>query len=96
MSYVGHVKFKAMRDDPDQYFDDVKVVNLDIIHHKCRGDKLIGDYKDYKTIKTEELICYPKKRRRLFCQLLLEIRNDLWGILGGILNKHFCNFIRKK
>ena len=25
ISYIDHVKYKTMRDDPDQYFDDVKV-----------------------------------------------------------------------
>ena len=31
MSYIDHVKYKTMRDNPDQYFDDFKVVNFDII-----------------------------------------------------------------
>ena len=46
MSYIDHVKYKTMREVPDQYFDDVKVVNFDITYHECRGDKLIGDCKD--------------------------------------------------
>ena len=25
ISYIDHVNYKTMRDDPDQYFDDVKV-----------------------------------------------------------------------
>ena len=40
-----------MPDDPDQYFDNVKVVNFGIIHHECHDDKLIGNYKDYKKNK---------------------------------------------
>ena len=82
MSYIDNVKYKTIRDDPDQYFDDVKVVNFDIIHHECNGDKLIGDYKDYKTFKTEDLSLYPKKRPRFFCQLLLEIKERTSGLDG--------------
>ena len=44
-----------MPDDPDQYFDNIKVVNFDIIHHKCCGDKLIDIYKGYNIIKNEGL-----------------------------------------
>ena len=35
MSYIDHVKYKTTRDDPDQYFDVVKVVNFDIIMYVC-------------------------------------------------------------
>ena len=60
MGYIDHIKYRTMRDDPDQYFHNVKVVNFGIIHHECRGDKSIGDYKDYQTIKYEDLNRYPK------------------------------------
>ena len=33
MSYIDHVKNKTMRNDPDQYFDDVKV-HLFFINNK--------------------------------------------------------------
>ena len=82
MSYIDNVKYKTIRDDPDQYFDDVKVVNFDIIHHERNCDKLIGDYKDYKTFKTEDLSRYPKKRPRFFCQLILEIKETTYGLDG--------------
>ena len=82
----------------------VMVVNFDIIHLECRGDKLIGDYKDYKTIKTEDLSRYPKKEAEVVLSAAFRNKkDDLWvkqdlivNILGRILNKRFCNFIRKK
>ena len=43
MSYIDHINYRTMRDDPHQYFDSVKVANFDIIHHECRGNKLIGN-----------------------------------------------------
>ena len=57
ISYIDHMNYRTMRDDPDQYFDNVKIVNYDIIHHKCHDDKLIGNYKDHKIIKSEDLSC---------------------------------------
>ena len=82
MSYIDNVKYKTIRDDPDQYFDDVKVVNFDIIHHERNCGKLIDYYKDYKTFKTEDLSRYPKKRPRFFCQLILEIKETTYGLDG--------------
>ena len=50
-TFIDHIKHKSMRDNPDSYFKNIGIVNFDIINHECRGDKLIGTYKDYKTIK---------------------------------------------
>ena len=55
-------------------------MSFDIIKDQCRGDKLVGDYKDYKTIKTEDLSHYPKKRPRFIWQLLLEIKDTTYGL----------------
>ena len=55
MSYIDCIKYRTMRDDPDHYFDNIKVVNFDIIHHKRCGDKLIDIYKGYNIIKNEGL-----------------------------------------
>ena len=51
MTYIDHTK----------YINNVKVVNLDIINRECHGDKVIGTYKDYKTIKSEHLTDYSKQ-----------------------------------
>ena len=32
---------------PDGYFEKVKYINFDLIHHKCRGDKLKHDREYY-------------------------------------------------
>ena len=52
-----------MHDDPDSYFKNVRVVNFDI-NQECRGDKLAGTYKDYKTMKNEHLTNYPKEEAK--------------------------------
>lgn len=55
MSCIDHLKYRSMRDNPDSYLKSVKIVNFDIINHECCREKLIGTYKDYKTINSENL-----------------------------------------
>ena len=55
-------------------------MNFDIIHHQCCDDNLIGDYKDYKTIKIEDPDGYPKKKPKLLCQLFLEKKERTYGL----------------
>ena len=35
----------------DSHFANAKVINLDIIHHECQGDKLNNPREYYQTIK---------------------------------------------
>ena len=39
MSYIDHMKYRSMCDNPNSYFSNVIVVNFDIINNECRGDK---------------------------------------------------------
>ena len=64
ISYINHLKYKEMSDNPNSYFNNVQVANFDIIHHECRGDKLKGTYKDNKTIKNEHLANNPKEEAK--------------------------------
>ena len=87
MSYIDHIKYRTMLDDPDQYFDKVKIVDFDIIHHECRGDKLIGNYKDYKTI--QELNRYLKEKIKVVLSAAFRNkREDLW-VKRDLMIKHF-------
>ena len=92
MTYIDHTK----------YINNVKVVNLDIINRECRGDKVIGTYKDYKTIKSEHLTDYSKQEAAVVLSNVfrnkkddLWIKHDLMIKLFGIISINwFCNFIR--
>ena len=94
MSYIDRIKYRTIRDDPDQYFDNVKVVSLDIIHHECCGDKLISNYKDYKTIKKEDLNCHPKGEAEVVLSaaffrlrwMLLTLLNTHASVTGAIVH----------
>ena len=68
-----------MPDDPDQYFDNVKVVNFSITHHECHDDKLIGNYKDYKKIKNEDLNCYPKGETEVALSVAFRSKRETYG-----------------
>ena len=64
-------------------------MNFDIINHKCRGDKLIGNYKDYKTIKNEDLKRYTKGEAQFVLSVAFRIkRDDLW-VKRDLMIKHF-------
>ena len=78
MSFIDHIKYGSMRDNPDSYFNNVKVVNFDIINHECHGDKLIGPYKGYKTIKSEHLTNNPKNDAEVVLSAAFQNRDDLW------------------
>ena len=87
MSYIDLIKYRTMLDDPDQYFDKVKIVDFDIIHHECPGDKLIGNYKDYKTI--QELNRYPKEKIKVVLSAAFRNkREDLW-VKRDLMIKYF-------
>ena len=48
--YFDHLKYQEMIKNPTYYLSRKKVVNFDIINHKCRSDKLEGSYKELKRL----------------------------------------------
>ena len=62
--YIDHLKYKRMLEDPASYFYRKKVVNFDMINHKCRGEPLEGFYKDYKTVKNSDFENFPKNEKK--------------------------------
>ena len=42
----------------DSHFSRAKVVNFDIIHHQCRGDKLDNPEQYHQTIYDKEFVNY--------------------------------------
>ena len=80
MAYFDHLDYKEMSDNPTKYFHDKKVINFDIIHHECRGDKLSNSYKHYKTVKANDLKNYPDKdKKETLSGVFRNVnRDDLW------------------
>lgn len=48
MTWYDDLKYDEFVSDMNGYFENVQVINFDIIHHLCRGDKLQNLEKYYK------------------------------------------------
>lgn len=98
MSYTDHFKYENMRDDPNSYFKNVKVVNFYIIHHECCGDKLVGTQKNYQTNESEHLADYAKKDAKVVLLAAFRKMRDDLRIKRELMMKNFgenfnCFFI---
>ena len=71
-----------MADNPTKYFLDKQIVNFDIIHHECCGDKLENSYKRYKTVKHEELKNYPPPKMKLYLASVETLNVTIYGSKG--------------
>ena len=89
VSYIDHRKYKEMRDDRDHYFKNVREINFDIINHECRGDKLQGTYKDYKTIKNENLTNNSKEEAKVVLSTAFRNERDDLRIKRDLMINHF-------
>ena len=56
MTYVNDLKYDNFVNDISCHFSRVKVVNIDIIHHECCGDKLQNSRQYYETIHNKDFI----------------------------------------
>ena len=54
-TYIDQIKYENFTRDRNLYLKNAKIVNFDIIRHACRGDKLNGIYKQYKTVVKNDL-----------------------------------------
>ena len=67
LSYLDDLKFENFMENPDQFFRNTKIVNFDIIHHECRGDKLEKSYAHYQTVFEDDFKNYIKRdKKKLF------------------------------
>ena len=51
MTYIDALKCKRFLENIDKHFENVEIVNFDLIHHRCRGNSLVNFAKYYKTVK---------------------------------------------
>ena len=50
LSYLDDLKYEQTVENPDKYFQNVKIINFNIIHHECRSDLLQNSFDYYYTI----------------------------------------------
>ena len=59
MTYIDRLRYEQFEENRDNYLNNIKITNMDIIHHECRGDPLEKDIKTYKTIVEKDLKQMP-------------------------------------
>ena len=68
-----------MSDDPDFYFKNKKVINFNMIHHRCRGNPLKKTVKEYKKVCSNDFKNYPKdEKNKVLFSIFRNKRDDLW------------------
>ena len=82
-------KYEKINNNKEEYFENAKIVNFDIIHNKCRKDTLKNTVEYYQTIKEENLNYIRKNDREEFISAAIKSeRNDV-NIARDVINKHF-------
>ena len=65
LTYIDQLKYSEFSLDLDK---EAEVVNFDIIHSKCRGDKQSLTDKDYQTVVSDDVKNMPQKGKKdRFC-----------------------------
>ena len=77
LSYLDDLKFEKFMENPDQSFRNTKIVNFDIIHHECRGDKLNNSYEHYQTVFKDNFKNYIKRDKKTVLSSALRNQNKL-------------------
>ena len=83
MTYIDHLKYREMADDPDHYFRNKTVINFDIINHQCCGDPLKKSIKEHKTVYNDHLRNYPENEKKKVMSAILEIKGMIFGSKGA-------------
>ena len=60
MTYFDDLKYNEFAKDADSYFENVKLINFDIVHHECRGGKLQNPEQYYKLIRNKDFENYEQ------------------------------------
>ena len=55
LNYLDQLKYEETLIDPDAFFQNVKVINFDIIHHLRRFDPLEKSYNEHFVVRKKGL-----------------------------------------
>ena len=73
-------KYREFSKDLDNYLKNKKVINFDMIHAQCRGDKREYSKKHYQTTVIDHVKKMPQKeKKRALGACLRSDRKDLYG-----------------
>ena len=80
--------------DPDNYFQKVKVINFDIIHHVSRGYPLEKSYDEHFLVKNKDFNTYDEKDKKTVTNSLFRSQNKTKQPLHAdkkLVKYHFKN-----
>ena len=83
-------KYKRIMEDKS-YFNNVKIINFDIIHHISRQDPLQRSIKHYETIYKENLKRAKEKDINYLVREAIKSKRSDLCIKKNVLSEHFKN-----
>ena len=88
MTYIDDLKYENFVHNMDSHFSQAKVVNFDIIHHQCRGDKLDNPEEYYQTIYDKDFVNYENHVRNEAVLSAIKFERDGIHFERDFLNRH--------
>ena len=79
MTYIDRLAYERFEEDRDNYLENVKVIDFDIINHELKGTTLEKDILTYKTIYKNDLKQMPANDKdATLAACFRSKRNDLY------------------
>ena len=95
-SYYDDLKYEKFMQDPDNSLKKTKIINFDLIHNQCRGDKLDNSQQYYQTVFEENLATYKKQDKQKFVGSALRNQKEVDILVERkIVSEHFTNHVKK-
>ena len=85
-------KYNKINENKEEYFENAKIVNFDIINHECRGDPLQKSVEYYETIKKDDLKYVKKNDEEQFIAAAIKSRRNDVNIARDVITEHFERF----
>lgn len=64
LNYLDQLKYEETLRDLHNYFRKVKVINVDIINHRSRGDPLEKSHDEHFLVKNKDFTTYDEKDKK--------------------------------
>ena len=84
-------KYEQINKNKEEYFENAKIVNFNIIHNKCRNDPLEKTIEYYQTIKKDDLKYVKKNDKEEFIAAAIRSKRDDVNVARDVLFQHFRN-----
>ena len=64
LNYLDQLKYEKTLRYPDAYFQNVKIINFDMIHHLSRGEPLEKSYNEHFLVRKKDFVKYEEKDKK--------------------------------